>query len=207
MTLRQIRNKLYAEKLIAAFEKRNMTGYYFDSKEEALEKIIEMLPANALVSCGGSETLHEIGLTEQLRNGDYSFLDPHTAQDATAKEQIAYQALTSDYYFMGCNAIAETGELVNIDGIGNRVASLIFGPKNVIVVAGMNKIMPDLQSAVHRAKTYAAQMIVLKFNNRFESFDELAHAAEGAESQLVITSRTVIKDRIKIVLIGDTLGY
>ena len=205
--LKQKHDSLCAEKLISEFEKRNMEAYYFASREEALKKLMEILPPNAVTSCGGSETLHEIGLIEQLRKGPYSFLDPLMAQDAAEREQIAHQALACDYYFMGCNAIAETGELVNIDGIGNRVASLAFGPKNVIVVAGMNKVTPDLQSAIHRAETQASQMIVLKFNKDIESYDALSVAAKEAKGQMMITSKSIYKGRIKIVLIGETLGY
>ena len=96
---------------------------------------------------GGSATLKEIGLPAALKNGGYNFLDPNEPQGSKAKDQVAHQALGADYYLMSSNAIAATGELVNIDGYGNRVAALIFGPKNVIVIAGMNKVAPDLDAA------------------------------------------------------------
>ena len=207
MSVKQTYYRLYAKKLIAEFEKRNMEGFYFASAEEALRGILEMFPENAVVSCGGSQTLHEIGLIERLKSGAYSFLDPHATQTPADREKIAHEALACEYYFMGCNAIAETGELVNIDGIGNRVAALIFGPRNVIVVAGMNKVVPDLESAARRTKTQAAQMAVLQFQSAMVSYETIANAAKDAESQLVITSRTDYKHRIKVVLIGENLGY
>jgi len=207
MNSKQLYYKLLSEKLIEEFAKRNIEGEYFESKEDALKKIIETTPSNATISCGGSETLHEIGLIEQLRKGPYSFLDPLAGEAGAEKEKVAYQALTADYFFMGCNAITETGELVNIDGIGNRVAALCFGPKHVIIVAGMNKVMPDLESAINRAEVQASKMIVLKFSNQLSSFDELHNAALSAGSQLVITRRSIYKNRIKVILVGESLGY
>jgi hypothetical protein len=108
---------------------------------------------------------------------------------------------------MSANAVALTGELVNADGIGNRVAALIFGPKNVIVVAGMNKIAQNLEAAIARVKTTAAQMCLTAYKQDFTSFDELRDAADKTISQLVITNMTNFKGRIKIVLVGEELGY
>ena len=96
---------------------------------------------------------------------------------------------------------------MNIDGYGNRVASLIFGPKNVIVIAGLNKVVPNLDAAILRAKNYAAQMTLLIFKRGYSSFDELSKVAEGACSQLVITSMSTNKDRIKVLLVGECLGF
>lgn len=108
--------------------------------EEALKKVLEMIPKESLVSCGGSATLREIGLWAAFKNGGYNFLDPDDAHGGPAKDQVARQALSADYYLMSSNAISATGEMVNTDGYGNRVASLIYGPKNVIVIAGINSI-------------------------------------------------------------------
>lgn len=199
-------NALLAQKLIEELEKRNMEGYYFETKEDALKKVLEMIPKESMVSCGGSATLHEIGLQVALKNGGYNFLDPDDAQGGIAKDKVAHQALTADFFLMSSNAISETGELVNIDGYGNRVASLIFGPKNVIVLAGLNKVEPNLDAAILRAKNYAARIIMLKWKD-YSSFDELSKAAEGACSHLVITGMSTTKGRIKVILIGECLGY
>ena len=108
---------------------------------------------------------------------------------------------------MSSNAIAATGELVNADGYGNRVAALIFGPKNVIVIAGINKVEPSLDAAILRTKNYTASMIMLKFKQDYSSFDELSEAAEMAGSHLVITSKSAVKGRIKVILVGESLGF
>lgn len=200
-------NALLAQKVIAELEKRNIEGYYCDTKEEALKKTLEMIPEGSTVSNGGSATFHEIGLQAALKEGNYNFLDPNSVQGAAAKDGIARQALAADYFIMSSNAIAATGELVNADGYGNRVSALIFGPKQVIVIAGLNKVEPDLDSAVRRVKTYAAANIVLKFRQAYESFDELSRSAEEAVSYLVITSRAPIRGRIKVILVGEDLGF
>jgi hypothetical protein len=109
---------------------------------------------------------------------------------------------------MSANAISASGELMNIDGIGNRVAALIYGPKNVIVIAGINKVEQNLDLAILRAKTKAASLIVLRFSkNEISSFEELLNKAQSACSQLVITNMSTFKDRIKVIIVGESLGF
>lgn len=199
-------NALLAQKLIGELEKRNIEGFYFKEKEEALKKILEMIPKDSLVSWGGSLTLHEIGIKEALKNGGYKFLDPAEPKGSKEKENAARQALLADYFLMSTNAIAATGELVNIDGIGNRVAALCFGPKNVIIVAGLNKVEPDLDTAILRVKDYAAKMTMMLYKQDYSSYEELSKAAEGGCSQLVITSKSMFQGRIKVMLVGESLG-
>lgn len=200
-------NALLAQKVIRELERRNMEGFYYNTKEDALKKVLDMIPKESLVSCGGSATLGEIGLKSALKAGGYNFLDPNDTQGAASKDQAAHRALEAEYYLMGCNAIAATGELVNADGYGNRVASLIFGPKNVIVIAGINKISCSLDAAVERLKTTAAPLILLHFKRDYTTYDGLVQAAEAACSQTVITRFSAAKGRIKVVLVGEQLGY
>jgi hypothetical protein len=206
MTPTQRYNQLLAQKLIEEFEKRNMEGYYCETKADALKKLLDIIPKETVVSYGGSVTLKETGAIEALTSGDYRFLDPNAAAGATEKEKIAHDALNADYYLMSANAISMTGELVNADGIGNRVAALAFGPKHVVIIAGMNKVETNLESAIMRVKTQAAQKCLLLYKQDYSSFDELSQAASGIISQLVITSMTNFKGRIKIILVGENLG-
>jgi hypothetical protein len=201
-------NQLMAQRLIEEFEKRGFEGAYCETKEDALKVVLGMLPKGCVVSCGGSATLDEIGLWDALKGGGYEFLDPLEVKGAAGKDRIAHEALAADYYLMSANAISMTGELVNADGYGNRVASLIFGPKTVIVVAGLNKVEADLQTAVQRTKGRAAAMILLKNTKKdFASYDQLMEAADGIRGQLVVTSMSTTKGRIKVVLVGEDLGY
>jgi Uncharacterized conserved protein containing a ferredoxin-like domain len=207
MNPKECYNALLAQKLIEKFEKRNMEAYYCGTKEEALKKVLELIPKGSTVSCGGSATLREIGLRAALKNDGYDFLDPDDAQGGMAKDKVARQALSADYYLMSSNAVSAAGELVNIDGYGNRVSALIYGPKNVIVIAGLNKVEPDLDAAVIRARTYAAPMTMLIFKQDYSSFDELSKAAEAACSQTVITRMSMTQGRIKVILVGESLGF
>jgi L-lactate utilization protein LutB len=203
----ELYNALLARHVIEGLKKRNIEGFYFETKEEALGKILDAIPKDGLVSWGGSATLNEIGVTNALKSRGYNFLDPNDAQGGRAKAEIAHRALTADYYLMGANAITAAGELVNLDGIGNRVASLTFGPKHVIVVAGINKVQPDLDAAILRAKKRAAPLIMLKFKQDYPSLEELNRAAEAAIGHLVVTSMSTFPGRIKVILIGERLGY
>lgn len=207
MTPEQCYYMLLSKKLILEFEKRGIEGYYCETKESALQKALGLIPKDASVSYGGSATLHEMGLIDALTNQGYHFLDPNSVKGANEMNQIAHQALGVDYFLMSTNAITEQGELVNADGIGNRVSALIFGPQNVVVIAGMNKVTLNLDAAVLRVKTYAARMALLKFSQNYPDFDALSEAAEGAVNQLVVTRKSVFKGRIKVILVGESLGY
>jgi L-lactate utilization protein LutB len=208
MTPKQSYNALLAQKVIKELKNRNIQGFYYETKEEAKNKVLEIIPENSLVSWGGSLTLNEIGLIDSLKEGAYNFLDPNDAIGGIEKDKIAHQALNSDYFLMGANAISANGELVNIDGIGNRVAALIFGPKNVIVVAGINKVEQNLDLAILRAKTKAASLVVLRYGkSEISSFEELLNKAQDSCCQLVITTMSVFKDRIRVILVGECLGF
>jgi hypothetical protein len=209
MTPKQTYNALLAQKVIKEFKSRNIQGFYFETKEEALKYVLEILPKNSLISWGGSVTLDEIGLLDSLKNGGYKILDAsNRALGGVEMDKIAHQALNADYYFMSANAISATGELVNIDGIGNRVAALIYGPKNVIIIAGINKVEQNLDLAILRAKTKAASINVLRYSkSEISSFEELLNKAQGIGSQLVITTMSTFKDRIRVILVGECLGF
>jgi L-lactate utilization protein LutB len=207
MTPQECFNTLIAQKTIEELRKRNIEGFFCRTQAEAVAKALELIPRDSTISCGGSATVRQIGVKEALKNRGNLFLDPDEAEGASAKDKVAHEALGVDYFLMGCNAIAATGELINMDGYGNRVASLIFGPKHVIIIAGINKVEPDLDAAVLRAKNHAAPLVVLLFNQGFNSFDDLAQAADTACSHLVITRRSTNPDRIKVILVGERLGY
>jgi L-lactate utilization protein LutB len=146
-------------------------------------------------------------LHQALKDAGYPFWDPDDVQGGAEKQRIAHQALGADVYLMSANAIALTGEIVSLDGIGNRVAALSFGPKMVILIAGMNKVEPTLEAAITRAKTKAAPLILLAFKQDYGSYEELAAAAENAYSQMVITRMSPFKGRLKVILVGEDLGY
>jgi len=206
MTPQQRFNQLQADSLIEAFAQRNISALYCETKADALSAALALVPPGATVSCGGSATLHEIGLHAALHAHDCDFWNPDAAQGGRAKDAVARQALSADCYFMSANAIAATGELVNIDGYGNRTAALIFGPQKVIVVAGMNKVEPTLDAALLRARRVAAPLCMLLFKQDYASFEELQRAADEACRQTVVTASSVTPGRIHVLLVGERLG-
>lgn len=204
-------NKLLAERTIESLKKRNMDGYYAETKEDALKLVLSLIPENSTVSWGGSATLNETGILSALRGGKYNCLDRDSVETREEKEEIAHKALNADYYLMSTNAMTNSGELINIDGNGNRVAALIYGPKHVIVVAGINKICASYESAMERARSKASIPNVLRFNcgtpcqQTGKCMDCLNPATVCC--QFVHTRFSRIKDRIKVVIVGESLGF
>ena len=158
--------RIKAENLIRNFEKRNIEGFYVKDSKAARAKVLELIKERSSVSWGGSTTLAEIGVFDKLKAGDYKLLDRSTASNSAEKDKIYHQALSADYYLMSSNAITQAGELVNVDGNGNRLAALIYGPKNVIIVAGMNKVTVDQESAIKRVRNQAAPANSVRLNQK-----------------------------------------
>lgn len=200
-----------AKELIKNFKKRNIEAYFVETAELACQKAIDLIKVKSTISWGGSMTLKEIGLLEKLAKKDYNLLDRAQAENYQAKEKIYHQALSADYYLMSANAITQTGKLVNIDGNGNRLAALIYGPKNVIIVAGMNKITKDLESALKRVKNQAAPPNSMRLNQNTPCAKTgQCHNCQVEDTiccQTVITRRSRQKNRIKVILVGEELGF
>ncbi len=149
-----LRNRKLAVKVIKGLESRNMKGYWAETKEEALTKALELIPEGSSVTMGGGMSVHEIGLSQALKDGNYNFIDRDAYEDKRAAMLLAYDA---DYFLSGCNAITEDGVLVNIDGNANRVSAICQGPKHVLFIVGMNKVCDDVDGAMKRARNVAAQ--------------------------------------------------
>ncbi len=200
-----------AETLIDRFSKRGIEAYYAENSEEAKKTALRFVTPGSSVSWGGSMTLEEIGLISALKNSDCTVLDRTVPKTPQEMKEFYSKVAVCDYYFMSTNAMTLQGELVNIDGNGNRVASLIFGPENVIIVAGMNKLCPDLDSAIARARNTAAPMNNVRLN-RDTPCTQIGRCADCMRpecicNQFVVTRRSGIPGRIKIILVGETLGY
>ena len=144
------RNEKLAKSLIAALGSRNMTGYYAATKEEALQIALSLIPPKSTVTNGGSLSIKEIGLVDAVRAWDYEYCDKYTAEDPRRAELTAYD---SDVYMGSVNAITSDGILVNIDGNANRVSAYAYGPRKLVLIVGMNKVAPDVDSALKRARS------------------------------------------------------
>ena len=154
---------LSGPKTVEAMKKRHFDAYYCSTAAEAVEKALELIPKTDSVSWGGVMTVDELGLKQRLAQEGYTLLDRDTAKTPEEKQAIMRQALTCGTFLMSSNAISKDGQLVNIDGMGNRVAAMCFGPRQVVVIAGMNKVLGTLDDAVARARNVAAPANAQRF--------------------------------------------
>ena len=204
--------KNQAESIIKKLNMRKMDGYYCNNVEEARAKLVELLgQGKKSVAYGGSMTLDENGFKDAVTAAGHelvireNYKTPEEVKECNAKQINAYA------FLMSTNAITLDGELVNIDGRGNRVCYLIYGPQNVIVVAGWNKIETDLEGAIKRARNVAAPPNCIRLNKNTPCIKN-GHCNDCFSpdcicSQFVVTRRSSVPDRIKVILVGENLGY
>ena len=211
LTQRKMQYDKAGAKVAEALNKRYFEAYYCPDRAAALEKILELIPQDHVVSWGGTATVDELGVKEALRQRGQAVIDRDTAKDTQERQQMLKQALTCDTFLMGSNAISADGQLVNIDGTGNRVAALCFGPTQVVVVAGMNKVAGDLDGAMRRAREVAAPMNAQRFPLKTPCVaNGLCGDCKGPDSicaQIVTTRLCKPAGRIKVVLVGEDLGF
>ncbi|MBQ2824207.1 MAG: lactate utilization protein [Oscillospiraceae bacterium] len=209
------------EKTAAALERNNMKPYIAETKEEALEIVKTLVKEGDTVASGGSMTLKETGVSDLLASGSYNYLDRNGLSGDELKKCFR-AAFSADVYFSSSNAITENGELYNVDGNANRIAAITFGPDSVVIVAGYNKIVPDLDSAVKRVKECAAppngtrlglETYCAKEGRCINMTGCNGDFADGCKSagrmccSFLVTSHQRAKDRIKVILVGEKLGY
>lgn len=200
-----------SDTLIERFNKRGIEGYYCENKEEAKAMAKRFLTPGCSISWGGSETLNEIGLFDDLKASDYILYDRHSAKTPEESHELYGKIVTCDFYFMSSNAITLDGQLVNIDGKGNRVACLIAGPKNVIIIAGMNKIVTDVDTGIERVRNMASPPNNIRLDNNTPCA-QIGRCVNCLVDdciccQIVITRKSKIPGRIKVILVGEELGY
>lgn len=210
-TPKELRNDLLGKRVKENLEKRNFEAYYCPTKEDAFKQAAELISSEDVVSWGGSVSIDEIGLLEYVKKNN-KVIDRDLAQTGEERMEVMRQALLADTFLMGTNALSEDGILVNIDGNGNRVAALCFGPKQVIVIAGINKVAKTLEDAVSRARNTAATINV----QRFKGLDTPCYltgacanckSKESICSQVVVTRTNRIPGRIKVIVVGEELGF
>ena len=200
-----------AATIIKRLEKRNITGYYCSDRTAAAEKVLSIIADGSTVSWGGSMTLKECGIIDALKQAPVNLLDRAAAETPEEVQTIYRKAFSADYYLMSSNAITLDGQLVNIDGNGNRVAALTFGPEHVIMVVGMNKVTKTVEEALDRVHNVAAPPNAVRLNTNTPC------GATGVCSdclspqclcaQVLITRYSRISGRIHVILVGESLGY
>ena len=211
--------RLLSNKIIKNLIHKNFDAYYCDTSEEAVQKALSFLSEQSSVSWGGSVTLEEIGLIEQIYQGNYLTIDRDKASTMEERFDLMRQALLCDTYLTSFNAISEDGILINVDNIGNRVAAIAFGPKQVIAIIGMNKVCKTVEAAIERARTYAAPINAQRctLDPHMPSVENTPCMKVGSCgncqvpscicSYIVETRRCKIPKRIKVLLVGEALGF
>ena len=202
------RNQLLAQTVIKGLKSRNMSGYYAETKEEALKLALSLIPEGSTVTMGGGMSVHEIGLPAALKAGPYQFIDRDDYEDKRAAALKAYDA---DVFLASCNAITEDGVLVNIDGNANRVSAIAFGPKKVVFIVGMNKVCSDVDGAMKRARNVAAPINAQRFGLSTPCSKTGAclncKSPDSICCQFLITRFSRFPDRYHVILVSDSLGF
>lgn len=197
-------------KVAENFNKRGFEAYYCPTKEDALAKAISLIPEDHVVSWGGSVSINDIGLRPYVLE-HRQVIDRDTAKTPEERKELLRKALLCDTFIMGTNAATEDGQLYNIDGTGNRVAALIFGPKQVVVIVGMNKVEPTLDAAITRARSVASPMNMQRFSKKtpcaVTGMCADCLSPNSICNQMVRTRRCAPAGRIKVILVGENVGF
>lgn len=198
-------------RVVSSLVKRGFDAYYVNDCQEALSMALELIKPTDTVGYGGSLTINQVGIKEALRKRENVIFERDNATNEEERKAYERQALGADWFLMSSNGISEDGQLVNVDGFGNRVASLIYGPKNVLVICGMNKICPTVEDACKRARKLAAPANLMRFPGKTcpcvitgSCTDCIAN--DCGCNTVVISRRSNPAGRIKIILVGDELG-
>lgn len=211
MDVRAMRNEVLGNRIVKALESRNMEAYYVKTKEQALEKALELIPEGSTVSWGGSVSAQEIGLIDAVRGGNYTALDRKSAETREGQQEIMHQALSCDVYLGSVNGLSEDGILVNIDGNANRVAAYSYGPKTVLLIVGMNKVVKTETEAMGRARNEAAPINAQKFGLQTPCVKNGTCADCKSPDciccQILITRYSREPKRIKVILVDEALGF
>lgn len=211
MDVRKMRNEALGRRVVKALEARNMEAYYAETGEEAVRRALELIPEGSTINMGGSASVRECGLTDAVCSGNYIFYDRDRAETPEEKTEIALKAFTCDWYLGSVNAMTEDGVIVNVDGNANRIAAYAFGPKNVLLIVGMNKVVKTEEDAMHRARNEAAPINAQRFGidtpcvKNGSCFD--CKSPECICCQILITRFSRIPKRIKVILVDENLGF
>ena len=205
-------NKEKILRTIKALDNNNMNGYYVKDKDELINKIEEIVKEDSIVSVGGSQTLFETGVIDYLRTNRYKFLDRY--EEGLSREEIVKifkKTFSADAYFTSSNAITEDGFLYNVDGNGNRVAAMLYGPEKVIVICGVNKIVKDLDRAIDRNRQVSAPSNAKRLN-RNTPCTKVGYCMDCKSSERICNEYTLIKrqgnkDRIHVIFLDEEFGY
>lgn len=205
------RNRMLGDRIIQSLQARNMEGFYAETKEEALKIALKLIPENASVAWGGSMSIQEIGLKDAVCQGNYRVYNREEARTPEEKRVVELATYDCDYFLTSANAVSEDGMIVNIDGNANRVSAIAYGPKHVLMIVGMNKVVKNIDAAVSRARNEAAPINAQRFNldtpcsKTGACFD--CKIPDTICCQFLITRYSKHAGRIKMILVNEDLGF
>lgn len=204
------RNEKLAQTVIRHLRQRHFDGYYCKNVDELKSLIKTLIPEKSSITWGGSVTVRSTGINKLLKEGNYTVYDRDDATTDEEKQAAYLKAFSCDYYLSSVNAMTEDGQIVNIDGNGNRVAALTWGPKHVVYIVGFNKICQDLDAAVKRARSTAAPVNAQRFNLHTPcKADGVCHNCQSPDSicNYIWIQRLSPNHRHTVILVAEDLGY
>ena len=205
------RNAHLAKNVVEHLKARHFDAYYCQTGEEAKKLVLALVPEGSSVSWGGSVTLRQLGLTDTFHAGKYDVIDRDLGKTPEETFDLHRKALLADFFLTSTNALTQDGILVNIDGRCNRIAAMCFGPKEVIVLCSMQKVTASLEDAIARARNYAAPVNAVRLNTKtpcaVNGSCANCKSPDSICSQILITRLCKPAGRMKIILIGEALGY
>ena len=212
MKPQELRNERVAKTIIKNLKRRNMEGFYCPTAEEAVRKVSELIEDGSSVTWGGTMTVRDMGIPDFLRSrGTLEVLDRDLIETPEEKQAMYLRAFSTDVYLTSANAISEDGVIVNIDGNGNRVAAITWGPKHVIFVVGMNKVAQDAEAALKRARSTASPINAARFDIETPcQLDGQCHNCNSPQSicnYIHFLRNSSKPGRIIVILVGENLGY
>lgn len=211
MTPKELRNERLAQTIIKNLKRRHIEGFYCPTGADAVNKVVELIEDGSSVTWGGTMTVRDLGIPEALkRRGTLEVIDRDLATTAEEKLEMYLRAFSTDVYLSSANAISEDGVIVNIDGNGNRVAAITWGPRKVIFVIGLNKVAQTVEAALARARSTASPVNAARFDIKTPcQTDGVCHNCNSADSicNYVHFLRNSPRGRHQVVLVGEDLGY
>jgi hypothetical protein len=211
MTTKELRNERLAQTIIKNLKRRHIEGFYCPTGADAVNKVVELIEDGSSVTWGGTMTVRDLGIPEALkRRGTLEVIDRDLATTAEEEQSMYLRAFSTDVYLSSANAISEDGVIVNIDGNGNRVAAITWGPRKVIFVIGLNKVAQTVEAALARARSTASPVNAARFDIKTPcQTDGVCHNCNSADSicNYVHFLRNSPRGRHQVVLVGEDLGY
>ena len=212
MTPNEQRNERLGAKMVKAMQRRHFDAYYCATASEAKAKVNELIPDGASVTWGGTMTVRDMDIPKMLQErGTLKVWDRDKVETPEEKQEMYLRAFQADYYLSSANAITEDGVIVNIDGNGNRVAAITWGPQHVIFVVGMNKVAQDPEAALKRARSTAAPINAARFDILTPcQLDGQCHNCNSPQSicnYIHFLRNSSKPGRIIVILVGENLGY